>query len=164
MSVYSIRNAREQDCEKVAQLAGQLGYPVTGDAMRLRLQRLLSSPTDVVFVAESANGGMIGWIHGVLSQFLESDCRVEIGGLVIDEQFYRKGVGRDLVEHVESWAVERGVMLASVRCRTTRAEAHHFYESLGYNRAKTQIVFRKALAQRCNKSPQTTADAPASGD
>jgi hypothetical protein len=51
-----------------------------------------------------------------------------------------------LVQRVEDWAVEHGVMQASVRCRTTRAEAHLFYESLGYKQNKTQIVFRKTLS------------------
>jgi hypothetical protein len=69
-----------------------------------------------------------------------------------------------LVERVEGWAVEHGVGQASVRCRTTRAEAHRFYESLGYSKVKTQIVFRKSLAQRPNKLLQATAAAPASCD
>ena len=115
--------------------------------MRTRLKRLLASPSDVVFVAESAAGELAGWIHGVLSQYLESDFRVEIGGLVVDEQFQRRGVGRDLVARVESWAVEHEAQLASVRCRTTRAAAHRFYKSLGYRKAKTQIVFRKPLTK-----------------
>jgi GNAT superfamily N-acetyltransferase len=117
-----------------------------GDVMRLRLQRLLASSTDVVFVADSPQGGLVGWIHGVRSQFLESDYRVEIGGLVVDERFHRQGVGRDLVHRIENWAVEHGVMYASVRCRTTRPEAHLFYEALKYKQTKTQIVFRKSLS------------------
>jgi GNAT superfamily N-acetyltransferase len=147
ISRYSIRQAREQDCAELTRLASQLGYPASSDTTKLRLQRLLSSPNDVVLVAESAEGGLVGWIHGVLSQLLESDYRVEIGGLVVDERFHRKGVGRDLVGKVESWAIERGVVQASVRCNTTRAGAHSFYESLGFDRAKTQIVFRKPLSQ-----------------
>jgi GNAT superfamily N-acetyltransferase len=147
MSRYSIRNAREQDCAELARLASQLGYPTSSDTMKLRLHRLLSGSNDVVFVAESAEGGLIGWIHGVLSQLLESDYRVEIGGLIVDEQFHRQGVGRDLVGKVESWAIERGAVQASVRCNTTRTGAHSFYESLGFDRAKTQSVFRKSLSQ-----------------
>ena len=146
MSHHSIRKAREQDCEELARLASQLGCPVLGEVMRLRLQRLLASPGDVIFVAEFSGGGLAGWIHGVLSQFLESDHRVEIGGLVVDERFHRQGVGRGLVQRVEDWAIEHGVMHASVRCRTTRAGAHLFYESLGYKQIKTQIVFRKSLS------------------
>ena len=68
MSRYSIRLAHDQDCAEIARLASQLGYPASGDAMRIRLQRLLASANDVVFVAESAEGGLVGWIHGVVSQ------------------------------------------------------------------------------------------------
>ena len=159
MRRYSIRKAREEDCAEVAQLASQLGYPASDDAMRIRIRRLLASSSDVVFVAEAADGGLVGWIHGVLSQFLESDIRVEIAGLVVDERCHRRGVGRDLVTQVEDWAVESGVGQASVRCRTTRSEAHRFYQSLGYAQAKTQIVFRKSLTQWPNKSLQATATA-----
>ena len=148
MKRYSIRKAGEEDCAEISRLAGQLGYPVAEDVMRGRLQRLLASAGDAVFVAEAAEGGLAGWIHGVLTQFLESDYRIEIAGLVVDEKFHRRGIGRDLVTHVEHWAVKHGVAQASVRCRTERAEAHQFYESLGYGRNKTQIVFRKALERR----------------
>ncbi len=144
-SAFSIRPAREQDCLEIARLASQLGYPASGEVMRQRLQRLLASPKDAVFVAEG-QGRLGGWIHGVRSQFLESDLRVEIGGLVVDDSVQRQGIGGELVKRVEVWAVEQGVTQVVVRCRTTRAEAHLFYESLGYTRAKSQIVFRKALA------------------
>ena len=145
---FSIRRAGEQDCAELARLAGQLGYAASEDAMRKRLQRLLASSTDAVFVSDAADGGLVGWIHGILSQVLESDYRVEIAGLVVDERFQRRGVGRALVEQVEHWAAENGVEQASVRCRTTRAEAHQFYRSLGYTQAKTQIVFRKSLTHK----------------
>ena len=158
MSRYSIRKAREQDCAEVARLASQLGYPASDEAMRLRLRRLLASSSDVVFVA-GTHGGLVGWIHAVLSQALESDFRVEIAGLVVDERFLRKGVGRGLVERVEKWAIGRGVKQTVVRCRTTRAGAHQFYESIGYSRAKMQIVFRKSLAQRPNTAQEQNATA-----
>ena len=147
MTRHSVRQAREEDCPEIARLAKQLGYPASDDAMRTRLHRLLASSNDAVLVAESDEGGLVGWIHGVLSQYLESDFRVEIAGLVVDDRFHRRGVGRDLVKEIERWAVERGVAQSSVRCRTTRPEAHRFYESLGYGQNKTQIVFRKSLVR-----------------
>jgi len=148
MPRYSIRHAREQDFAEIARLASQFGYPASGDVMRIRLQHLINSSSDIVFVAEADGDGsdLIGWIHGSLSQYLESDYRVEIAGLIVDERFHRNGIGRGLVGRVEGWAAERGVVQASVRCRTTRPETHLFYESLGYNRAKTQVVFRKPLS------------------
>lgn len=158
MSHFLIRRATDLDSAELARLAGQLGYPASEDTIRRRLQRLLASSNDVVFVAheaqsvEGGSGGLAGWIHGVLSQFLESDYRVEIAGMVVDERFRRQGAGRDLVKRVEDWASGHGAGQCSVRCRTNRAEAHQFYESLGYSQAKTQIVFRKPLPSPCPAS------------
>lgn len=160
VSRYSIRRAREQDSAELARLAGQLGYPASGKKLRRRLQRLLASASDAVFVAELADGGLVGWVHGVLSQFLESDYRVEIAGLVVDERFHRRGIGRDLVQQVEAWALEHGAEQASVLCRTTRTKAHRFYEGLGYIQTKTQIVFRKPLAQRLKRRARTSPPRP----
>jgi GNAT superfamily N-acetyltransferase len=142
---YTIRQARKEDGAELVRLSAQLGYPTSDSVMVLRLRRLLASQNDAIFVAATPDGRLLGWIHGFLSQLLESDYRVEIGGLVVDELFHRKGVGRGLLGQIEKWAVRRGATECSVRCRTTRNEAHVFYESLGYGRAKTQIVFRKAL-------------------
>ena len=148
---YRIRQVKEQDCTEIANLASQLGYPASSEAMRLRLQRLLTASSDVVFVAESdPDSELIGWIQGSLTQYLESDYRVEIAGLIVDERFRRNGIGRGLVIRVEEWAAERGAVQASVRCRTSRPEAHLFYESLGYAPAKTQIAFRKPLSHALN--------------
>jgi len=153
MPRYSIRRAEEQDCAEVTRLASQLGYPVSVDVMRLRLQRLLNGSGDIVFVAEAGDGdGLAGWIQGSLSQYLESDYRVEIAGLIVDDRFHRRGIGRDLVKRVESWAIEQGATQSSVRCRTTRPEAHTFYGGLGYVQTKTQIVFRKPLSHALKES------------
>ncbi len=150
---YSIRRADERDCADLARLAGQLGYPTPEEAMRGRLERLLDSPGDAIFVAESDDGGLIGWVHGVLSQFLESEYRLEVGGLVVDERLHRKGIGRALMERVENWALERGATHIIIRSRSTRTEAHHFYEKLGYSQSKVQVVFRKALPRKAEVVP-----------
>jgi GNAT superfamily N-acetyltransferase len=145
MPKHLIRSARPEDCAELVRLAGQLGYPASAAAMAPRLKRLLESPIDVVYVAEAGGGALAGWIHGVMSQFLESDYRVEIGGLVVDECFQRKGIASALVKEVERWAAERGAVQVSVRCQVKRTEAHLFYKHLGFDEAKTQIVFRKPI-------------------
>lgn len=145
MPRHAIRAARDQDCTEIARLSSQLGYPASSDEIRQRLQRLLASPNDLVLVAETPDGILVGWIHAFLSQLLESDYRVEVGGLVVDNNFQRRGVGRELIRRIEQWADEQGVVQVSVRCRTTRLQAHQFYENLGYQPTKTQTAFRKTI-------------------
>jgi GNAT superfamily N-acetyltransferase len=96
-------------------------------------------------VAENAKGTVAAWIHGGELDLLESGRRGEILGLVVDPDHRNQGIGRMLVEAVESWVVNRGLDMISVRSNVLRAEAHPFYERLGYRRAKTQHVYRKEL-------------------
>ncbi len=146
MSQPIIRQAVESDAAELARLTSQLGYPVSEAAIRVRMERMFGVEDDRLMVAEVPGGELAGWIHGYLCQLLESDFRVEIGGLIVDERWRRSGIGRRLVQSVEGWAVERGAVDLSVRCREERAESHKFYESLSFRHTKTQRVFRKRLS------------------
>lgn len=142
-SQSNIRRAVESDAAELARLTSQLGYPASEASIRARLTRMLESSEDCLLVAEGSGGELAGWVHGFLSQLLESDYRVEIGGLLVDAPWRRKGIGRRLVRAVEEWAAEHGAVELSVRCREERTEAHQFYENLLFQHAKTQRVFRK---------------------
>jgi GNAT superfamily N-acetyltransferase len=146
MSQPIIRQAVESDAAELARLTSQLGYPVSEAAIRVRMARMFGTTAARLFVVEGQGGELAGWIHGFLCQLLESDYRVEIGGLIVDERRRRSGIGRRLVQAVEDWAVERGAVELSVRCREERAESHKFYESLSFRQIKTQRVFRKRLS------------------
>ena len=145
MSSQIIRRAVTLDAPELVRLTVLLGYPSSLPVIEARLTRILDSADDCLLVAEDASGALIGWIHGFLSQLLESEYRVEIGGLIVDERYRRIGLGRRLVERIEAWARERGAAELSVRCREERAESHQFYESLSFRQTKTQRVFRKRL-------------------
>ena len=139
-----VRPATVGDAPHVAQLSGQLGYPVAVDTIATRLARLLDRTGDVVLVAE-ANGEVVGWVHGSEQALLESATRCELLGLVVDARHRTRGIGRRLVAAVESWAEGRGLQLVSVRSNVSRTESHPFYERLGYSRVKTQHAYRKRL-------------------
>jgi len=147
MSQPSVRRAVISDAPELARLTSLLGYPAAESTIADRVRRLLATPGDCLLVAESGEGQLAGWIHGFLCQLLESDYRVEIGGLLVDEPFRRSGVGRRLVTAIEDWAKGQGAAELSVRCRVEREEAHRFYETLGFRTTKTQKAFRKRL---CN--------------
>ena len=146
MSHPVIRRTRESDAPELARLTSQLGYPVSETTIRTRLSRMFDSSNDILFVAEKPGGELAGWIHGFVCQLLESDYRVEIGGLIVDERCRRTGIGRGLVQAIENWAAEQGAVELSVRCGEERAESHKFYERLSFRHAKTQRVFRKRLS------------------
>jgi GNAT superfamily N-acetyltransferase len=141
----TVRTATLDDAPRLAELSGALGYPVSAEVMAKRLEAVLARSTGVVLLAELPSGLVIGWIHGVEQELLESDRRCEIIGLVVDAEYRGNGTGRSLVRATEEWARARGLGQMAVRSNVARLESHPFYERLGYQRIKTQHAYRKAL-------------------
>jgi GNAT superfamily N-acetyltransferase len=139
-----IRPATIEDAAPIATLSGQLGYPGSAAAMAERLTTVLARRDETVLVGHES-GAVLGWIHAAEQRFLEAEIRCEILGLVVDREHRRKGIGQQLVRAVEWWARNRGIKEMSVRSNVVRPESHPFYERLGYDRTKTQHVYRKKL-------------------
>ena len=145
MGSVHIRQASILDASQVARLSAQLGYPSSEADVHDRLSQLLPSRSAVVLVADTG-ADLVGWSSAEFRVSLETGMRVEITGLVVDPSSRRLGIGRLLVKHLESWAVEQGCATLLVRSNVTRQESHPFYEGLGYERTKTQHIYRKVLS------------------
>jgi GNAT superfamily N-acetyltransferase len=142
---WRLRPVTREDAGAVAALSGQLGYPVSAEAIAARLERLLGRDDQLVLAAVAEDGGLVGWIHAADQDLVESERRCEILGLVVDNRRRRGGIGARLVAEAERWAVTRGLRQMSVRSNVAREESHPFYRALGYGRVKTQQVYRKAI-------------------
>ena len=143
-----IRPARGEDAARLADLATQLGYPSTAEDIAARLRQIQADPSDAVFVAEVPGRGACGFAHLHAGIALESGPRAEIVGLVTDASLRSCGIGGMLVAEAERWARSKGFSNICVRCNVVRADAHRFYERLGFQCSKTQKYFRKSLAAR----------------
>lgn len=140
-----LRVARESDSLQLARLATQLGYPSTEGDIAARFARIRTEGAGEVLVAVNADDVVIAWTHVFLARRLESATFAEVGGLVVDESRRGAGIGEKLTRAAEEWAQARGAAILRVRSNIVRERAHHFYERLGYERAKTQAVFAKEL-------------------
>jgi len=147
-----IRSIKRIDEEAIAKLAGQLGYPSSVHEIRERLAQILEDENEAVFVAESAEREVVGWVHVFEARRLVIEPFVEIGGLVVSEGQRDSGVGKALLEAGENWAIDRGIEVIRVRSNVIREGAYRFYEHMGYNDVKTQNVFLKELVSKDYKS------------
>jgi GNAT superfamily N-acetyltransferase len=142
---FEIRPARLEDGDRLADLCTQLGYPSTPEEVRNRLAVIGELPDQHILVAVDAAKEVLGWIHAFVYRVLESEPMVEIGGLVVDQAFRGRGVGRALLEAVETWSAAQEIDTVSLRSNVVRMQAHEFYRRQGYTVPKTQLVFRKNL-------------------
>ncbi len=144
MAPATIRAARLSDAGDIAHLTTQLGYDLTEADAADRLSRLLLRDDQQFFVAD-VDGCAVGWVHVVFAEYVDAEPFVVIGGLVVDQNHRRLGIGRALMDHAEVWARERGCSMVRLSSSATRSAAHRFYENLGYANIKTQFSFFKPL-------------------
>ncbi|TBO44789.1 GNAT family N-acetyltransferase [Pedobacter kyonggii] len=137
--MVQIREISEKDAESVATLSTQLGYESDIKQTSARIKRINNSNENCAFVA-LVDGEVVGWIHGFYTLRLESDPFIEIGGLIVDENYLNLKIGKQLIENVNIWAKKHQVKKLKVRCNIKRTESHKFYERLGFKENKRQIA------------------------
>jgi GNAT superfamily N-acetyltransferase len=144
-SDVAVRRARLTDAGRIAELAGQLGYPTVAKEMKGRLREVFKDKDAACFVADSRESGLAGWIHVSTTPLLEVERRAEVNGLVVDERARSRRVGAMLLAAAEKWARGKRCKSVSVRSNVLRERAHGFYLRNGYEHYKTQKAFLKGL-------------------
>jgi GNAT superfamily N-acetyltransferase len=128
----TIREAAQDDAPAIAALLGELGYPTSADQAAERIGRIAADPTTWVIVAE-VDSELVGLAALHVQNLVERDepgC--EVAGLVVGRRFRRQGIGELLMEAMEDEARRRGGKVMVLNTANRRADAHAFYETLGY--------------------------------
>jgi GNAT superfamily N-acetyltransferase len=143
--VVAIRRATSGDVDRLAELCGQLGYPLSSQQVQPRLAEIIQDELNDVYVAVGSDGRVIGWVQVYVRQLLMVERHAEMGGLVVDEQYRGRGIGRMLVDWAEAWARDHGCDALYLRSNVQREAAHRFYEGVGYRLVKTQRAYWKSV-------------------
>ena len=137
---FDIRLAELGDTQAIADLSAQWGYQSTKEKMSRCLHDIGNNSDHVIYVLLN-DDQIIGWIHGIYSLRMETDPFVEIGGLIVDKDFRRHGLGKLLVDKINEWSLSRNCHKIRVRCNIMRKEANAFYGAIGFKEIKQQKVY-----------------------
>ncbi|MBR9859401.1 GNAT family N-acetyltransferase [bacterium] len=138
----SIRKATSNDHEQIQSLSRELGYDLDPEIQSRHLNHLLNNSSNLVLVAEMESQ-VIGFIHAYAAITLTSTPFIEIAALIVGQHHQGQGVGRALVQAIETSFP--GFQNCRVRCNIKREEAHQFYKNLAYSSIKRQEIFQKSL-------------------
>ena len=134
-----IRYAIESDLADITGLIGELGYETTESEMNNRLSKLNSNPDYHTIVAEIDNQvvGVIGLHLGLAYEF--SGCYGRIVCLVVNSQYRKKGIGKQLMDRAKAIVTECGGsrLVLNSGNRPEREKAHNFYEDNGFSAKST---------------------------
>jgi GNAT superfamily N-acetyltransferase len=142
-----IREITPADSEAAAELSGQLGYPVSGEVMKARIEASRAIENHIAFVACTSDPARtVAWIDVSVVHHLQNEPYGEIGGLVVASEYRNAGIGQKLLVRAEQWIRdEKQIRRVVVRSQISREAAHRFYLREGYGRWKTSAVFSKDL-------------------
>jgi GNAT superfamily N-acetyltransferase len=135
-----IRRIETTDAPRVCQLTKQLGYDISVYQTEENIKTILGNKDQDAFVAISQTE-VLGWIGVMHAVSLEAPPICEIRGLVVDDRYRNRGIGKLLIERAKQWSKEKGVGKLRVRCNVKRLETHLFYEHIGLREVKQQKVF-----------------------
>jgi ribosomal protein S18 acetylase RimI-like enzyme len=133
----TVREAALEDAEAIYYLARDLADALGDqrprpDAVRARLGEFLKEPRARVLVAEGEDG-VVGaasiWIKPDLAH---GDAVIEVPMLVVSGSARRRGVGKLLVEEVQSIAAAENAALIELVATKENDVARAFYRSLGF--------------------------------
>ncbi len=134
-----IREVVTEDAADITVLSQQLGYSICVEQTLRNINTLNQSKYHTVFVAVDKK--VIAWMGVSYNISLESPPLCEIHGLVVDEQYRNKGIGKMFIEKAKEWSKGKLVSRLRLRCNIKRTEAHRFYTTAGFTEIKQQKVF-----------------------
>ncbi len=144
MNSFNIRPMAEADLAAVRSLLAQLGYGLASDEIRRRFAAITAAAGHAVFVVE-AEGQVVAMMHLFARPAFDKPPEVVVQAIVVDAARRGRGFGRMLMEAAEDWAAQRGYASVSLHSQTARADAHAFYDALGYELIATSHLFRRKL-------------------
>jgi GNAT superfamily N-acetyltransferase len=138
-----VRSIEPSDAEQVSVLTEQLGYQRSAEDIRAWIEALPMRAKDRAGFVACIADEIVGWIEVSVQHHLQSEPHALIGGLVVKDGYRNRQIGLRLCEYVETWTWERGLDIVRVTSRSTRLDAHRFYDRNGYTLTKLSHVYEK---------------------
>jgi GNAT superfamily N-acetyltransferase len=137
-----VREAAPSDAGFVASLLADLGYPVSSEFAADRLAHFERDPGSRVQVAEDG-GRVVGLVATHVVPRLDGEmlsCRIV--DIVVAANQRRRGVGSALLAAAEAEARRQDCRRVDLTSGEWRAEAHVFYERMGFESQSRGYVKR----------------------
>jgi ribosomal protein S18 acetylase RimI-like enzyme len=152
---FTIRPGRKEDAAETARLwmrsaeehtAHDRVYqtaPGAEKTMRRFLADVANSGYSFLFVV-AAGDRTVGFISGELRQgsptFLPKTW-ASVDDVFVEPEYRNRGMGRALLQSVQSWARERGADGISLQVAAANSRGRKFYEDLGFREVSVYQVF-----------------------
>jgi len=121
-----------------------LGYEYPADQFETNLRRVMTSPSNIIYVAENGNQ-LLGYAHACDYGVIYGPPTKCLSSIAVVKEYRRYGVAKTLMEAIENWARANGAESVRLYSGSERKDAVAFYKSMGYEFFKSDYQFKKML-------------------
>ena len=143
-----IRKIKIEDAEAIQRLCNiSLGYSVSIETVMRQIQKLSEDVNHhYIYVYEDEElQTVVGFVHAEVYESFYSYAGLNILGLAVLPEFQGKGIGKELMNHLELKAKDDSVSFVRLNSADFLVDEHNFYENIGYVCYKTHKMFMKRL-------------------
>ena len=143
-----IRTVQIKDAGQIRDLCHQaLGYDSTLEKVTAQIDKFKQPDSGhFCFVyEEDQTGNILGYVEAEAYESIYSDPGLNVLGLAVFPSAQGRGIGRQLMERVETLARTHNYSFIRLSSASHRKDAHVFYEHIGYEGNKTQKRFLKIM-------------------
>jgi N-acetylglutamate synthase-like GNAT family acetyltransferase len=135
-----VRDAEADDAHAIAGLLSDLGYPQDRPALDAQIKKLSKRMNDRVLVAVRESQVVAVLSLHIMPMFHLDGKVCRVTSLVVSDKFRKKYIGRRLMDMAEAYARASGCVQVEVTSNERRADAHAFYDRLGYTAESHRFV------------------------
>lgn len=146
---YIVRPIQETDLQEWYRLRQMLWDELSDEEHQDEMLDIYEhTDSQLVLVAETGNGKLIGFLEASIRPFVE-DCNTEnvgyLEGWFVEPDFRRYGIGRDLVRAAERWARKKGCTEMASDAEIGNDLSLEAHLKLGYEETSRLVHLRKDL-------------------
>lgn len=144
--MISIKEINKKDLFDLAALYEDLSNQNSHIVKMEENYKKIEADQNYILLGAEYNGKIVGSVMGIICVDLVGLCKpfMVIENVIISNAFRRKGIGKKLMLELEKIAQDRNCNYVLFVSGKQRADAHKFYESIGYKPDMVQ-GFKKFL-------------------
>lgn len=116
------------------------------------VERLLADPGETINVLARIEGDAAGFAEAALRHDYVNGCHSSpvafLEGIYVKPEFRGRGVARELVRAIETWALDRGCTEFASDAAIDNATSHAMHRALGFDETQRVVYFRKVIGHQ----------------
>jgi aminoglycoside 6'-N-acetyltransferase I len=146
---FNVRQIQQKDFSEWFRLRKSLWDESSDEEHRVEMLDIFEhNETQLVIVAETDTGRLIGFLEASIRPFVE-DCHTDhvgyLEGWFVEPQFRQHGIGRILVQSAENWARNKGCEEMASDSEMGNDLSLKAHLNLGYEETSRLVHLRKDL-------------------